>query len=219
MTVGIISFAAFIYIERHVARHPRSLSKEALYALSIIACGWASFGVWLYYLYQLFLRLRYHSTLSAAAQQVPVAIGGLLASLAVSFFIASTRVAYVMEGAMACFLAGQILLATTPVEQTYWAQTLVSQVIMPWGMDMSFPCGTIILSNAMPREHQGIVASMVNTVVNYSISISLSIAGTIVRYTDSEGTNVRGAIVMRGISQSGWMALGSQSRSTSYRLL
>lgn len=44
---------------------------------------------------------------------------------------------------------------------------------------MSFPSGTIILSNGMPREQQGMAASVVNTVVNYSISLSLGIAGTV----------------------------------------
>lgn len=50
---------------------------------------------------------------------------------------------------------------------------------MPFGMDMSFPASTIVLSNQMPPEHQGLAASLVNTIVNYSISIALGIAGTV----------------------------------------
>lgn len=50
---------------------------------------------------------------------------------------------------------------------------------MPFGMDMSFPAATVILSNGMPKEHQGLAASLVNTMVNYSISIALGIAGTV----------------------------------------
>ncbi|CZR55885.1 related to Drug resistance protein YOR378W [Phialocephala subalpina] len=110
------------------------------------------------------------------AQQVPVAPSGLIASLAIGFFLSKMKVAYIMVAAMACFLIGQILIATTPVGQTYWAQTFVSLVIKPWGMDMSFPAGTIILSNGMPREHQGIAASLINTTVNYSISLRFGIS-------------------------------------------
>jgi MFS family permease len=44
---------------------------------------------------------------------------------------------------------------------------------------MSFPSATIILSNSMPREHQGMAASLVTTVVNYSISLGLGFAGTV----------------------------------------
>lgn len=44
---------------------------------------------------------------------------------------------------------------------------------------MSFPAATLLLSNAMPREHQGVAASLVATVVNYSISLALGFAGTV----------------------------------------
>jgi predicted MFS family arabinose efflux permease len=47
------------------------------------------------------------------------------------------------------------------------------------GMDMSFPAATLILSNAVSKEHQGVAASLVNTVVNYSISLGLGFAGTV----------------------------------------
>lgn len=50
-------------------------------------------------------------------------------------------------------------------------------------MNLSFPAGMVLLSNAMPREHQGVAASLVSTMVNYSISTGLGIAGTIDRYT------------------------------------
>lgn len=50
---------------------------------------------------------------------------------------------------------------------------------MPFGMDMSLLAATVILSNHMPREHQGLAASLVNTMVNYSISIALGIAGSV----------------------------------------
>lgn len=46
---------------------------------------------------------------------------------------------------------------------------------MPWGMDLSFPSATILLSNNTPADDQGIASS------NYSISLGLGIAGTIVR--------------------------------------
>lgn len=68
---------------------------------------------------------------------------------------------------------------TAPVGQSYWYQAFWSSVITPWGMDMSFPAATLILSNAVAKEHQGIAASLINTVVNYSISVGLGLAGTV----------------------------------------
>lgn len=54
---------------------------------------------------------------------------------------------------------------------------------------MSFPAGVIVLSYHMPNHQQGLAASLVNTVVNYSISIGLGIAGTAERYVVRNGEN------------------------------
>jgi len=87
-----------------------------------------------------------------------------------------------MIAAMTAFTIGAILVATTPPDQIYWLQIFFAVIITPFGMDMSFPAGTICLSNSVPREKQGIAASLVSTVVNYSISIGLGIAGTVEEY-------------------------------------
>ena len=98
-----------------------------------------------------------------------------------------------MAIALLAFCIGNILAATAPVAQTYWIQTFLSLVVTPWGMDMSFPAGTLILSNSMPKEHQGVAASLVNTIVNYSISIGLGIAGTVeVHVNDDNQDMLRG---------------------------
>lgn len=91
---------------------------------------------------------------------------------------------------MVAFAVGTILFATMPIKQTYWTQTFLSLTITCWGMDMSFPSGVIVLSNHMPREHQGLAASLINTVINYSISIGLGMAGTVEVYVNSGGANI-----------------------------
>jgi hypothetical protein len=52
---------------------------------------------------------------------------------------------------------------------------------------VSFPAGTLILSNAVSKNHQGIGASLVNTVVNYSISLGLGFAGTVEVHVNNGG--------------------------------
>lgn len=42
----------------------------------------------------------------------------------------------------------------------------------------------------MPREHQGIAASLVNTAVNYSISIGLGMAGTVEGHVNKDGRDM-----------------------------
>lgn len=68
---------------------------------------------------------------------------------------------------------------------------------------MSFPSGTIILSNNMPREHQGLAASLVNTIVNYSISIGLGLAGTVESQVNRGGTDT-----LKGYRGASYMGIG-----------
>ncbi len=62
----------------------------------------------------------------------------------------------------------------------------------------------------MPKEHQGIAASLVATVVNYSISIGLGIAGTVESHVNNGGQDLlkgyRGALYA-GIGLSGMAVL------------
>ena len=182
LVVGIISLGFFFFIETHVTQPliPKSaLSGKAGFVLGCVALGWSSFGIWNYYFYQFILNLRHVTPLEGAAQIVPAGPSGLCAALVSGYIVSRVPISMVMAFSMLAFCVGSILLATMPVNQTYWTQAFLSTVITPWGMDMSFPAATVILSDFVPKEHQGIAASLVVTVVNYSISIGLGIAGTV----------------------------------------
>lgn len=68
---------------------------------------------------------------------------------------------------------------------------------------MSFPSGTVILSNSMHHQHQGLAGSLVNTVVNYSISIGLGFAGTVESQVNDGGKDR-----LKGIRGASYMGLG-----------
>lgn len=186
LILGLISFSIFIYIELRVSSHPlipiKGLHREAAFTLACIACGWGSHGIWIYNFYIFAEKFRQLSALTSALQTIPVAPVGFLCAIGVVFVMRKIKVAWVMFTAMLAFLLGTLLLALAPVNQTYWLCTFFSILIMPLGMNWSFPAGTMLMSNAVPREHQGIAASLVSTMVNYSISTGLGIAGTIDRY-------------------------------------
>ncbi|KKY18156.1 putative mfs transporter of unknown specificity [Phaeomoniella chlamydospora] len=131
---------------------------------------------------------------------------GALASVCTGWLLGHLRPSWVMTIALSCFTIGAILCATAPPGQSYWAQTFVCLVIMPWGMDMSFPAATVILSNSVERHHQGIAASLINTVVNYSISLALGFAGTIETQINNGGTTK--ADTLKGYRGAFYMAIG-----------
>lgn len=187
LIIGALFTAAFFFVELRVVSNPlipcHAFTSDVCFVLGCMACGWASFGIWVYYLWVLLLELRGLSPLLATAQISPLVISGCVAAIMTGYLLSRVRPAVIMCVALCAFLIGNVLIGTAPVEQTYWAQTFVCTLIIPFGMDMSFPAATVILSNAVEKKHQGIAASLINTVVNYSISLGLGFAATVEVYT------------------------------------
>lgn len=206
LILGILSFIAFIFIESR-APFPllpiKQLNREIILVLSTIAAGWGSFGIWIFYLVQMLQVLRFESPLLTIAHMAPVGISGAIAAFTSGFLISRIRPPMILLASMCAFCTANILLATMPVNQIYWAQTFVSAIVAPWGMDMSYPSASILLSDKMPREHQGLAASLVNTAINYSISIALGVAGTIESRINPDGTRL-----LEGYRSAWYFAIG-----------
>ncbi|MCJ1481803.1 Low affinity NH4+ transporter [Schaereria dolodes] len=210
LVLGLLFLVAFFFVEKR-AKKPllplEGLSGDAAFVLGCIALGWSSFGIWVFYVWQFLEELRHISPLLAAAQISPAAISGLVAAITTGLALTHLKTAYVMIIAMTAFCVGVILVATMPIRQTYWAQLFVATLVTCWGMDMSFPAATILLSNLVPSRNQGIAASLVITVVNYSISIGLGIAGTVEVHVNRGGNNV--ADVLRGYRGALYAGIGT----------
>lgn len=185
LLLGFSCIFAFVVIELNFTEYPlvplRGLGSEAYFALGCIAAGWGSHGIWAYYLYLFLEQVRGHSALLTSAETSPVAITGIFFALSTVWLVKKFGVAYVMLIAMTNFLIGSLLLALVPLHQSYWIQTFLSIIIMPGAMNLSFPAATILLSSALPKEKQGIAASLVSTMVNYCISCGLGLAGSVHR--------------------------------------
>ncbi|KAE8395804.1 major facilitator superfamily-domain-containing protein [Aspergillus alliaceus] len=165
-----------------------------------LAAGWSRFGIVVYYFFQFMEEIKGDTPLLVTAKWAPSAISGFVAAVTTGFLLARLLPSTITLIAMLAFTGGQILLATLPAHQIYWAQVFVVTILTPSGMDISFPSGTLILRNNKPREHQGLAASLVNTVVKYSISIGLGFAGTVESQVNNNGADIlkgyRGASYM-----------------------
>ena len=210
LIIGVLFVPVFFYIELRVAESPlipfSALSSDVAFVLGCVACGWSCFGIWVYYFWQFLETLRGGSPLLSSAWISPLTISGAIASVSTGILLGHMRPAWVMTIALTMFTIGTILIATAPVDQTYWSQTFVCTIIIPWGMDMSFPAATLILSDAVSKEHQGIAASLVITIVNYSISLALGFAGTVESHVNNGGLTPED--VLRGYRGALYLAIG-----------
>lgn len=127
------------------------------------------------------MEFRHATPLTATLQLVPVAPYGLAASSLAVFLLPRIPTAYIFLTSMLAFFFGQVLLALTPPEQSYWLMSFPTILVIILGPEFSFSCGSIIASDSLSEEMQGVGGSFVNTVVNYSISIGLALAGNVER--------------------------------------
>ncbi|CRG92788.1 putative MFS-type transporter C1683,03c [Talaromyces islandicus] len=206
LIIGLLLIIAFFPIEKRTT-HPivpvAEINENAAWVLLIEGLAWSSFGILCYYSINFAIRIRSKSMLITAAYLAPVPPAGLAASIMTSILLSKGLMSppAILAFSLVWFCVGNIVLATMPVEQTYWRDIFWAYLLSPFGMDMSFPAGTLILSNLMPAERQGIAASLIATIVYYSQSLGLGIAGVV-------ETNVANGSVARGYRGALYLGIG-----------
>lgn len=83
-------------------------------------------------LFQFLQRIRSISALESAVQFIPGALSGIAAAISTARMLRSITPAWLMVPACFAFFAGSLLLATAPVEQSYWHNIFWSFVIEAW---------------------------------------------------------------------------------------
>ncbi|CAJ2510089.1 Uu.00g059890.m01.CDS01 [Anthostomella pinea] len=207
--LGLLLCGAFVLVERRAAKPLiplEALSSGVAFVLAAVFCGWGCFGIWIYYVWGFYEVLRGASPLLATAWHSPIFVSGIAAAITTGFVIHRVGPAVVMAIALLAFTAGSVLIATAPVDQSYWAQTFLCNLVITWGMDLSFPAATLMLSDLVAAEHQGIAASLVTTVVNYSGALALGIAGTVEFHVNNGGTTP--GDILRGYRGAWYVGIG-----------
>ena len=72
---------------------------------------------------------------------------------------------------------------------------------------MSYPAASLIVSNSLPSNRQGVGASMINAVINLSVSLGLGIAGTTESRVDASGDGSL-ASLLTGQRSAVWCGVG-----------
>ena len=128
--------------------------------------------------------------MATAVQVILVVPVCSLATCLTGFLIETTKPSLILCISLCAFTLGAVLIAVTAVAQSYFALALVSLLVIPLGMDMSFPAATVTMSDTLPPKQQGITISLVATVVNHSMSLGLGIASTAQYYIDDDGRDI-----------------------------
>lgn len=191
MVLSVVLIVGFFVLELYFIKNPllpRSIFNYKIgLVLATIGLGWGSFGIWQYYYWVIILELRNNSPVMGGLTYIPIMVMGIVAAYSVAFLIHKVKPSFILCCSSVAFLGGCIMLAIMPVEQSFWRISFGQLFILCWGMDLSFAAGSIILSDYLPKRHQGMAGSLISTVVNYSVSLFLSLGSNIEISTLKEG--------------------------------
>lgn len=162
-----------------------------------------SLGIFLWY-YTLFgLNVRGYSYVEVGANYLPLTLLGGVAAFVAIWLVRRVPAQVIIALGNVALVACNILLATTPTHQTWWAMMFPAIVIDSFSLDMIFAASQIIASGAVGRKHQGIAGSLIGTLQAYGLSTGLGFAGTVEVYTNDGGQDV-----LRGYRHAFYFATG-----------
>ncbi len=207
LIVGIVLIVAFVFSQSHVSAPvlPNSLWTRKGFSpvVTAMSFGWMSFGIFLYYTTVLILTVHKKLPLSAVAEMVPLVIGGFFATASVGIFIPKVPAQYIFGVSMFSFFIGNLLMSFAIYSKVYWAFIFPACLLVVGGPDLSFASSSIIISNAVLPEEQGVAGSFIATVVQYSIAIGLGIAATVESHVNKGGSDI-----VLGYRGAYWLGIG-----------
>lgn len=208
LIISVFVLVIFVIYELRFASIPllpREIMKNRYMLMVLLALflGWGSFGIFSFYYFSFLLNLRNYTALWAGGTYFMFAIFGIIAALVVGFTIKKATASIILFVSMVAFTVGSAMLSVTPVHQTYFRMNLGTMIILSFGMDMSFPAASIILSDFLPMQYQGMAGSLANTMVNYSMSLCLGMGTTVERQVNKSGNDT-----LRGYRGAEYLGIG-----------
>lgn len=145
----------------------------------VVLFSYMAFGIALWYAISWQQVLRHISVFQIGVNFVPFGIGALAAVGLAAYLLPRVAAKWVMAIGVGVILAASLLLATMPINQSYWPQTFPAMILCGFCPDFVYLAAQVIASNSVGRKYQGVASSLVGTLNLYGVSLGLGFAGTI----------------------------------------
>lgn len=147
----------------------------------VVLFSFMSYGTFIWYMVKWQQSIRHWSTLSSAIGLAPLAVGSAFAAFIAAWLVPRLAVQWILVlGALAVIIS-EILLATMPDQQSYWAQVFPATILQSFCPDFIFTAAQIVACNNVRRHEQGIAGSLLGTLQLYATSTGLGFAGLVDR--------------------------------------
>jgi MFS family permease len=145
----------------------------------VVLLSFMSNGIFLWYMVAWLQLLRGKSILQFAVMWTPFGVFATIGTFVAAWLIPRLAAQWILAIGSATILIANTLLATMPVQQTYWAQVFPATIFMSLCPDFVYVAAQIVASNSVKRSQQGVAASLIGTLNLYGNSLGLGFAGTI----------------------------------------
>ena len=192
LVISVLLFLAFGFWEARFAAQPimplRIWIAPSFFALVIVVLfSFMAYGTFIWYMVAWQQEIRHWSVLSLAAGLTPLPICAAAAAILASWLIPRLAAQWILAIGCITVLVAQILIATMPEQQAYWAQVFPATIVQSFCPDFIFTAAQMIACNSVRRHEQGIAGSLVGTLQLYATSLGLGFAGIVERHTDQHG--------------------------------
>ena len=123
--------------------------------------------------------VRHWTVLHFGVGWIPFGIFGVLGACLAGWLIPRLAAQWILAIGLGTVMVSNLLLATMPDQQTYWAQVFPATLLMAFCPDLVYTAAQIIASNSVRRSQQGTAASLVGLLNLYGNSLGLGRAGTV----------------------------------------
>lgn len=201
--MSILLFCGFLLWEKHFASHPIMpldifKAPSFLTLLLVVLLNYMAVGTLIWYQVLWFQKVLHWSPLHFAVGWTPFVICATGAAVLAAWLIPRLAAQWILAIGTITILMSNVLMATVPISQTYWAQIFPSIVLFSFCPDFVYTAGQIIASNSVRRHQQGIAGSIIGTLNLYGNSLGLGFASTVeaqvVRHSGSKIMGYRSAL-------------------------
>lgn len=149
-------------------------------ALIFVVLGtYMAFSISSFYIVAWQQNIRNWSVMDIALGWIPFIFGATFAVGLAAWLIPRLEAQWIMAIGITSALIADILLATQPEQQVYWAQTFPAVLFGSMCPDFIYVAAQVIASNSVKKSEQGAAGSLVGTLNLYGNSLGLGFAGTI----------------------------------------
>ncbi|KAL1882513.1 hypothetical protein Plec18167_002929 [Paecilomyces lecythidis] len=184
LVVSVVLLAAFVIWQSKFAQTPIMpldiWTAPSFAALTLVVLlSFMSNGIFLWYMVAWLQILRDKTILQFGVEWTPFGIVATVGTFISAWLIPRLAAQWILAIGSASILIANVLLATMPAQQTYWAQVFPATIFMAFCPDFVYVAAQIVTSNSVKRKEQGVAASLIGVLNLYGNSLGLGFAGTI----------------------------------------